>query len=72
MSKYSIRALNQKNDKKVGTDEQLLIDYLKSNSSLTAHIANQHIDKAVNEEMTRTIFTLNDFISKVQQSTTQQ
>ena len=31
-------------------------------------IATQHIDKAVKDEMSKTISTLNDFVSKVQTS----
>ena len=45
-----------------------MVEYLRKNPEIGSMIATQHIDKAVKDEMSKTISTLNDFVSKVQTS----
>ena len=49
------------------TDPSLLDNYIQQrNPNISIKMANQHIDKVVGDEMSKTIATLNDFVSKIQ------
>ena len=65
VSKYSIQALGATQDKRVGTTDELLQEYVRNNQHLGGSTTTDHIDKAVGEEMSRTISTLNEFVSRM-------
>ena len=67
-SPYSVKALHAPKpvDSQMQTDDEMFRDYVRSKSTtISVNVANSHIEKAVGEEMTKTIASLNDFVNKV-------
>ena len=65
-SPYSLHRLENYADKKTETDDSLLEQYLKDKNHISITLAHQKIDKAIGEEMKKTIYTLNEYVEKVE------